>query len=98
MINRCTPLVLAVKPLLLYSVCYRAFIKNQMINVSDLKKGNIVKILVDNEGMGLKAGDTLRVVETGRSRWDAMDYADCKTDKGYTVEIMKNYADFELVC
>jgi hypothetical protein len=27
-----------------------------------------------------------------------MDYADCKTDKGYTVEIMKNYADFELVC
>ena len=26
MINRCTPLVLAVKPLLLYSVCYRAFI------------------------------------------------------------------------
>ena len=25
MINRCTPLQFAVKPLLLYSVCYRAF-------------------------------------------------------------------------
>jgi hypothetical protein len=71
---------------------------NQMVNVSALNKGNIVKILVDNEGMGLKAGDTLRVVETGHSRWDRMDYADCKTDKGYTLEIMKNYADFELVC
>ena len=62
-----------------------------------MKKGNIVKILVDNEGMGLKAGDTLRVVETGRSRWDAMDYADVVTDKGYKLEIMKNYRDFELV-
>ena len=30
MINRCTPLQLAVKPLLLYSVCYRAFIFTQM--------------------------------------------------------------------
>lgn len=69
-----------------------------MVNVSALKKGNIVRILVDNEGMGLKAGDTLRVVKTGHSRWDGWDYADCKTDKGYTVEIMKNYKDFELVC
>lgn len=68
-----------------------------MINVSSLKRGNIVKILVDNEGMGLKAGDTLRVIETGRSNWDRMDYADCETDKGYKVEIMKNYADYELV-
>lgn len=69
-----------------------------MVNVSSLKKGNIVKILVDNEGMGLKSGDTLRVIETGHSHWDRMDYADCKTDKGYTVEIMKNWKDFELVC
>lgn len=30
MINRCTPLVLAVKPLLLYSVCYRVFILENM--------------------------------------------------------------------
>ena len=30
MINRCTPLQLAVKPLLLYSVCYRAFILHKM--------------------------------------------------------------------
>lgn len=69
-----------------------------MINVSALKKGNIVKILIDNTGMGLKAGDTLIVVETGRSAWDNMYYADCKTSKGYTIEIMRNYADFELVC
>jgi len=69
-----------------------------MVNVRNLKKGNIVKILVDNEGMGLKAGDTLRVFETGISRLDRMDYADCKTDKGYIIEIMKNYKDFELVC
>ena len=47
-----------------------------MINVSSLKKGNIVKILVDNEGMGMKVGDTLRVVENVQGRWDGMDYAD----------------------
>jgi hypothetical protein len=69
-----------------------------MVNVSALKKGNIVKILVDNAAMGLKAGDTLIVVETGHSRWDGRDYADCKTDKGCTIEIMKNYKDFELLC
>jgi hypothetical protein len=69
-----------------------------MVNVSKLKKGNIVKILVDNKNMLLKAGDTLRVVETGHSRWDGMDYADCVTSTGSTIEIMKNYADFELVC
>jgi sensor histidine kinase regulating citrate/malate metabolism len=69
-----------------------------MINVSSLKKGNIVKILVENKGMGLREGDTLRVFETGYSRSDRMDYADCKTDKGYTFQIMKNYRDFELVC
>lgn len=68
-----------------------------MVNLSNLKKGNIVRILIDDKGKGLKAGDTLRVVETGHSRWDGWDYADCKTDKGYTVEIMKNYKDFELV-
>ncbi len=69
-----------------------------MVNVSELKKGNIVKILIDNDGMGLKIGDTLRVTETGRSRWDGMDYADLITDNGCEVEIMKNYKDFELVC
>jgi hypothetical protein len=69
-----------------------------MVIVSALKRANVVRILVDDKGMGLKAGDTLRVVQTGRSRWDGMDYADCKTAKGYTVEIMKNFADFELVC
>ena len=69
-----------------------------MLNVSALKKGNIVRILVDNDSMGLKAGDTLIVVETGHSKWDGWDYADCKTDKGYIIEIMKNFRDFELVC
>ena len=33
MINRCTPLVLAAKPLLLYSVCYRAFIIIKMSKI-----------------------------------------------------------------
>ena len=69
-----------------------------MINVSKLEKGNTVKILIDNKGMGLKAGDTLIVEEIGHSRWDGMDYADCKTEKGYIVEIMKNANNFELVC
>lgn len=69
-----------------------------MVNVSALKKGNIVKILVDNSGMGLAAGDHIRVVKTGHSPWDDMDYAECVTDKGYKLEIMKNYRDFELVC
>jgi hypothetical protein len=69
-----------------------------MVNVSALKAGNIVRILVDKKGFDLKAGDTLRVVETGRSRWDRMDYADCKTDKGYILEIMDNFNEFELVC
>jgi hypothetical protein len=38
MINRCTPLVLAVKPLLLYSVCYRAFILNKMCDFCNKTK------------------------------------------------------------
>lgn len=69
-----------------------------MVNVSALKTGNIVEILVDNPGMGLKVGDTLRVVHTGHSGWDGMDYADCVTDEGYKLEIMKNYKDFKLIC
>jgi len=68
-----------------------------MINVSALKTGNIIKSLVDNEAKGLKIGDTLRVVDTGYSCWDRMHYADCETDQGFTVEIMKNFRDFELV-
>ena len=68
-----------------------------MLNVSRLKKGDIVKILVDNIGMGLKCNDILEVVKVGRSTWDDMYYADCRTKRGYTVEIMKNYSDFELV-
>jgi len=69
-----------------------------MINISLLKKGNIIKILVDHSSMGLKAGDTLQVIQTGFSRLDGLHYADCKTDKGYTIEIMKNYKDFNLLC
>jgi len=68
-----------------------------MINVTELKEGNIVKILIDNKGMGLIKGDTLQVIKTGFSVWDNMRYADCKTDKGYTFEIMKNFRDFDLV-
>ena len=69
-----------------------------MVNVNELKDGNIVKILVDNPNFELNKGDTLQVFKVGMSRWDGMRYADCKTDKGYTVEIMKNFRDFELVC
>jgi hypothetical protein len=42
MINRCTPLQLAVKPLLLYSVCYRAFLIQIMDYSIVDEKGNIV--------------------------------------------------------
>ena len=38
-----------------------------MINISSLKKGNIIKILVDNKAMSLKSGDLLQVVKTGYS-------------------------------
>ena len=68
-----------------------------MINVSRLQKGDLVKALVDIDRVDVKAGDVMWVIETGRSRWDAMDYADVKTEKGYTIEIMKNFRDFELV-
>jgi len=69
-----------------------------MINVRELKTGSIVKILVENKGFALNKGDTLRVIKTGYSNWDEMHYADCRTDKDYVFEIMKNYKDFELVC
>lgn len=68
-----------------------------MLNVSKLKIGDIVKILNNNNGMGLKAGDTLRVIKVGYSGWDGWHYADCITDKGYKIEIMKNFRDFELI-
>lgn len=68
-----------------------------MVNVRRLKKGDIVRTLVDNKSMGLKANDTLRVIEVGYSSWDRLHYADCKTDKGFTLEIMKNHKEFELV-
>lgn len=66
-----------------------------MVNVSNLKKGDFVKALVDCKNFNIKAGDILRVIRVGRSRWDSMDYADVLTEDGYTVEIMKNYKDFE---
>lgn len=56
-----------------------------MLNLLSLKKGNIVKILIDNKKFDLKAGDTLIVFEVGHSRWDDMYYADVVTDKGYTL-------------
>ena len=68
-----------------------------MLNIARLKVGDIVRILIDKNGFALKAGDTLRVVQVGFSGWDGQHYADCKTDKGYTLEIMKKYKDFELV-
>ena len=68
-----------------------------MVNVSQLKRGDILKLKVDNPNMGLKEGQILRVVKTGRSSWDQMDYADTITDEGVKIEVMKNYRDFELV-
>lgn len=70
-----------------------------MINVSALKVGNIVKVLAVNRPyLELKVGETLRVVKVGHSGWDNMYYADCETNTGQIIEIMKNYKDFELVC
>ena len=68
-----------------------------MVNVSQLKKGDILKAKIDMPNMALKEGQNVRVIKTGRSSWDAMDYADALTDNGYKIEIMKNYRDFELL-
>lgn len=68
-----------------------------MVNVSQLKKGSILKVKIDIPNMGLKEGQNIRVIKIGRSRWDAMNYADAVTDEGYEIEIMKNYIDFELI-
>lgn len=72
-----------------------------MINIQALKAGSIVRILVDKETHGLKAGDTLRVVEVGYSGWDRSYYADMKTNKGYSIDIYDcndDYKYYELVC
>ena len=61
-----------------------------MVNVSQLTNGNILKVKTDIPNMALKEGQNVRVVKTGRSSWDAMDYADAVTDEGYKIEIMKN--------
>ena len=68
-----------------------------MVNVSQLKRGDILKLKVDNPNMGLKEGQILRVVGTGYSKWDGYNYADTITDDGVKIEVMKNYRDFELV-
>jgi len=68
-----------------------------MVNVARLKKGDILKVLTPDEGMGLNTGDIITVFSTGFSHWDDSHYADCKTDKGYTIEVMKNFRDFELI-
>lgn len=68
-----------------------------MVNVSKLKRGDILKLNIDIPHMGFKEGEIFRVVNTGRSGWDEMDYADTITDSGRKVEIMKNYMDFEIV-
>jgi hypothetical protein len=68
-----------------------------MLNISRLKEGEIIKSLIDNQLCGIKKGDILEVVRVGYSRWDGMNYADCKTENGYLVEVMKNFADFEMV-
>jgi len=69
-----------------------------MLNVGKLEIGNIVKIHVDDTSKGLEAGDTLVVANVGFSPWDGMSYADCKTDDGHVVEIMKDYRNYSLVC
>ncbi len=70
-----------------------------MINIKSLKEGNIVRTLINLDGHGMQAGDTMRVVKVGYSGWDRMYYADCKTDKGYDKDIYdKDYKDYELVC
>lgn len=68
-----------------------------MVNVRDLKPGDLVMSLSGVKGMSVAPGDILRVVNVGYSKWDGWYYADCKNDKGWIIEIMKNYADFEKV-
>jgi hypothetical protein len=59
MTNRCTPLQFAVKPLLLYSVCYRAFI---LIIMSEIKQH------IDCTYCGLKKTVTVTTKDTTHSR------------------------------
>lgn len=70
--------------------------KEVRLNVRRLGIGDKVRILVDNPGMGLKAGDLLTVKTVGFSKWDGMYYADVVTDNGWQIEIMKNAHEFEL--
>jgi hypothetical protein len=68
-----------------------------MVNVSRLRKGDRVKVVEDIDCHDVKIGDKLKVVGTGRSRWDRADYADCITKEGYPVEIMHDGQKFELI-
>jgi len=68
-----------------------------MVDVSRLQKGNLLEVLKDYDTKALKIGDIVNVVEVGYSKWDRQHYADCKTEKGYTIEIMDNYKDFKLI-
>lgn len=68
-----------------------------MVNIRRLKKGDILKTLVDYPNFGLKRYDTVKVLSTGYSRWDGEYYADVITDNNYKIEIMKNFKDFVLI-
>jgi hypothetical protein len=68
-----------------------------MVDVSRLQKGNLLEVLKDDTTKALKIGDIVKVVQVGYSRWDSQHYADCKTEKGYIIEIMDNFRDFKLI-
>jgi hypothetical protein len=66
-----------------------------MVNVSSLKKGDFIKVIVENLNMGLNVGDILQIIDLGFSRWDDMKWVEGKSKNGATIEIMKNYKNFE---
>jgi len=68
-----------------------------MLNLNRVKVNDIVKVLVDKPEFLLKAGDTVKVVEVGFSKWDSANYADVITENGFKIEIMHNYHDFESI-
>jgi hypothetical protein len=68
-----------------------------MVDVSKLQKGNLLEVLKNDTSNRLVIGDIVKVVEVGYSRWDSQHYADCKTEKGYIIEIMDNFRDFKLI-
>lgn len=69
-----------------------------MVNIVDLKKGDLVISHITNDN-GLTAGKEYFIVEAGFSRWGDGYYADVETNyPNHTIEINRNnFRDFDKI-